>query len=217
MPCVGAILVVLFEFSEAVGVAQIDPTNSDRGRALREAETRAVGHAEDEQPLAFVARADFRRREKSDLALETESSQVAPDALGATAREHAGDVLDEHPPRAGLDDDPSGRAPQVAGVVAPEPLSGDRVRLARDSANDAIHEAAIASAREGSHIRPHRSRSQEARFHCRDQSSDGRGFPLHQHDCSSRRDCQLDAEIEPSASGAEADGVDGSEDGRVGM
>lgn len=162
----------------------------------------AVGHAEDEEPFALMARADFRRREKSDLALETESAQVTPNALRAAAREHAADVLDEDPPRAGGDDDAAGGAPQVAWIVSPEASAGDRMRLARDAANDAVHEATEASSREGSHIRPHRSRSHEARFHCCDQSCDGRGFPLHQHDCSSIRHCQLDAEIEPASSGA---------------
>jgi len=77
--------------------------------------------------------------------------------------------------------------------------------LTWDTPDDAIHTATEASSREGSHIAPHRRWSHEARFHRRNQSRDGRGFPLHQHDRSSIRHCQLDAEIEASASGAEAD------------
>jgi len=72
-----------------------------------------VGHAEDEDALALVAGANFRRAEKSDLDRKTKSAKVSPNPLGASdfvspSREHAGDVLDEHEPRPGMDDDASG-------------------------------------------------------------------------------------------------------------
>jgi hypothetical protein len=79
------------------------------------------------------------------------------------------------------------------------------VRLAGDSSNDAIHEAAEASAWEGSHIAPHSRWSQKTVLHRLDQTSDGESFPLHEHDRASNWDCQLDAEIEPGAASAETD------------
>jgi hypothetical protein len=79
------------------------------------------------------------------------------------------------------------------------------MRLARDAANDAIHDAAPRSAIEGSHIAPHRRWSHETRLHRCDQVCDGEGFPLHQQAWASVRDCHLKAEVESPASGAEAD------------
>jgi hypothetical protein len=87
------------------------------------------------------------------------------------------------------------------------------MRLARDAANDAIHEAAPLSAAEGSGIAPHRRWSHETLAHRFDQVGDGEGFPLHQTDRASAWDCQLEAKVEPSASAAEGDEVEGSQFG----
>jgi hypothetical protein len=158
-----------------------------------------VGHGKDEDTLALMARADFRRREQSAFNRETKSSKVSPYALEATRGEHAADVLDEDEPRTGLDDDAPCVGPQVALVFFGAALAREAVRLARDAANDAIHEATPWAAVEGSDIRPHRRRSQETLLHRLDQVSDGEGFPLHAQDCASMRDCQLDSEIESAA------------------
>lgn len=71
-----------------------------------------VGHAEDEDPFALVARADFRRREQSDLNLETKLAKVSPYPLGSSdfvspRREHATDIFDKDEPAPGLHDDAS--------------------------------------------------------------------------------------------------------------
>nr|WP_234819483.1 hypothetical protein [Rhodopseudomonas palustris] len=107
-----------------------------------------------------------------------------------------------------MDDDAAGGAPQIALVIGAEALAGEAVRLARDAANNAIHEATPASAVEGGDIAPHRRCSHETLPHRFDQVSDGEGFPLHQHACASAWDCQLESEIKPAASGAQADGVE---------
>lgn len=44
--------------------------------------------------------------------------------------------------------------------------------------------------------------------HRRDQVRDGEGFPLHHAYDASRRDCQLDSEVEPAASGADGEDVE---------
>jgi hypothetical protein len=82
------------------------------------------------------------------------------------------------------------------------------MRLAWDAANDAVHLSAKTSAREGSHIAPHRTLSQETRLHRCDQMRDCEGFPLHHAYCASAWHCQLDAEIETCAAGAQADDVE---------
>jgi hypothetical protein len=86
------------------------------------------------------------------------------------------------------------------------------MRLARDSANEAINEATPWAAREGSHIAPDRRLSHETLAHRLDQMGDGEGFPLHQHDRASNWDCQLEAEVESSASGTKADDVEAAGD-----
>jgi hypothetical protein len=167
-----------------------------------------VGRPEDEDPLAAVRRADLSRAEKSDLTRETKPTQVSPDPFAAARGEHALDVLDETPPRAGLDEDAPEGSPQVALVVGPETLSGKAVRLARDAANDAVHAATPLAAAEGSGIAMDRRRSQETRSHRLDQMSDGEGFPLNQTDRASAWERQLDAEVEPAAAGADRDVVE---------
>ena len=109
---------------------------------------------EDEQPLAAMARTDFFRAEESCLNRKTQPVKVSPDPFKPARCDHAGHILDERAPRARLDEDAPERGPEIALVLAPKPLSGDRVRLAWDSANDAIHAAAKLSAREGSGIAP---------------------------------------------------------------
>jgi hypothetical protein len=99
-------------------------------------------------------------------------------------------------------------APQVALVLGSPALAGEAMRLARDAANEAIHNSTPRAAVEGSHIAPHRRWSHEARFHRLYQCCDAPCFPLHQHDAASAWNCQLDAEIKSSASGAEADEVE---------
>lgn len=149
-----------------------------------------------------MRRADASRREKSNLTLETKSSQVTPDAFRAAGREHPLDVFDKDEPRAGLHDDAPRVGPQVALIFFGEALAGETVRLTRDSANDAIHEATPLSAVEGGDIAPNRSLSQETLLHRCDQVRDGESFPLHEHDRASAWHCQLDPEVEPGASGA---------------
>jgi hypothetical protein len=52
----------------------------------------------------------------------------------ASRVQHAADVLDEHGPWPGLDDDPAGGWPEVAVISGASGGSGFRPRLARDAA-----------------------------------------------------------------------------------
>nr|WP_258119128.1 hypothetical protein [Mesorhizobium onobrychidis] len=129
-----------------------------------------VGHCEDEDALALVARADFCRREQSALNRETQLAKVSPYPFGASdvvipRREHAADIFDEDEPRSCLDDDAAGRRPEIALVEAASLLSGKGMSLARDAANEAVHASTPAPAVEGSGIAPNRSLMQESRFH----------------------------------------------------
>ena len=169
----------------------------------------AVGHAEDEEALAFMREADFRRTEEARRKRAAQSAKVSSNAFGAAFGEHAADVFDEDEPSARLDEDATRRAPEVSLVVPAETLSGKTVGLAGNAPDDAIHAATEASAWEGSHITMDRCFSHDAALHLRDQISDGEGFPLHTSDWASRWDRQLDGSVEPAPSRAEADDVEG--------
>lgn len=73
-------------------------------------------------------------------------------ALGASARQHAADVFDKHAPRAGLHDNSASFGPEISLVVFPKFFTGEAVWLARDSANDEIHDSTPWAAAEGSDI-----------------------------------------------------------------
>ena len=175
--------------------------------------TSGVSHSEDEDSLALVARADFRRSEQSALNREAQLAKVSPYPLGSSdfiipRREHSADVFDEDEPRARRCDDASGVRPEVASVELSALSAGKAVWLARDAANEAIHKAAPRSAVEGSGIAPHSGLSHETLFHRCHQVRDGEGFPLHHNDAASAGNCQLDSKVETAASGAEGEDIE---------
>lgn len=153
--------------------------------------------------------ADLSRRKQSALHDEAKALEVTDHARGAAGREHALDVLDKRPSGAGLHDDAPHDVPEIALVFASAPLAGGGVGLARDFANDAIHDAAPWPAVKGSGITPDRSVMKETVSHRRDQVRDGETFPLHQTDRASVWERQSEPEVEPSAAGAQADRVEG--------
>lgn len=85
-----------------------------------------------------------------------------------------------------------------------EPASRETERLTRIAASDEIHDSTPRSAVEGSHIIPHRTGSHVTLLHRLAQIREAEGFPLHHADDASCWICQLDAEIKPADSGAEA-------------
>jgi hypothetical protein len=165
---------------------------------------RIVGHCEDEQPLAFLARADLLRREKSRLNREAKSGKLSVNDVEAEA-EMAGDVLEEDEIGAGLDGDPPDVRPEVARIVAAAPPAGGGEGLAGIAGSEAMNAATPRAAVEGSGIAPQRSRSQEARLHRCDQVRAGECVSLHVTDDASARDRQSDSEIQPASAGAEGE------------
>ncbi len=95
--------------------------------------------------------------------------------------------------------------PQVARIVFATLETGLAERLARVARSDAIHDATPRCAVEGLEIRPYRSRSHAAFFHLRDQLADGESVPFNEAHDASRSDRQLEAEVEPAASGTEGE------------
>ena len=96
-----------------------------------------VGQAEDEDPLASVWCADFRRRKQSERAAETASRQVLKDAIEAEC-EVPGDVLEEDAARSKSSDLLSDDGPQMTRVVFSQSLSSVAERLAGIAAGDPV-------------------------------------------------------------------------------
>lgn len=88
------------------------------------------------------------------------------------------------------------------------PLASEGVRLARDAANDAIHNSTPRAAVEGGDIAPNSGRSHETLFDRANQLADREGFPLHEHDAASAWHRQLKSEVKASSARAEADEVE---------
>lgn len=90
----------------------------------------AVGHAEDEDALASVWRADFLRSKQSERAAVTTSRQVLKDEIEAE-REVACDVLEEDSPRSKRLDESVDGGPEMTMVVVSQSLPGMAEWLAR--------------------------------------------------------------------------------------
>ena len=169
---------------------------------------RGVGQSKDEQPQPLVRRANFLRRKESRRNSVAEALEIGANSIEAE-RQVSGDILEEHECGLNLRNDPSDRGPKVSLIILATALSGGAERLARVAAADEIHRSTPRAAVEGSHIRPHRSRSHEARVHRRDQTADAERFPLHiAHPASTAAEREIESDVEPAASGAEGEDCD---------
>lgn len=124
---------------------------------------------EDEEALALVGRADFRRSEEACRKAVAHSDQSAGD-FGEAEAEMMGDVLEEHEGRFDLADDAGDMRPEVARVVRAPAFARDGEWLARIARSDDIHRAAPRAAVEGSNVVPDNSLIQGRVFHPRHES-----------------------------------------------
>ncbi len=161
-----------------------------------------LADGEDEQPLAPVGRADFRRREEACRKLVAHADQSAGD-LGEAEAEVMGDVLEEHEGRLALADDAGDMRPEVARVVGAPALASDRERLARIARSDDVHRAAPRVAVEGGNIVPDRRAIQGRIFHPRHESGCGVGFPFDMAHSTISGEGDGEPEVETACAGAE--------------
>lgn len=163
-----------------------------------------VGVAQYEQPLSYVPRIDFRRRDDARRNDETHFLKVSGDSV-ETEGQMAGDVLEEDPFGLDLADDAADVGPEVPGIVLALAPSRIAEGLARVTARDNIHAAAPRSAVEALEITPDRRIAQGLVRHPRHESGRCVCFPLDitHSSVSGLRDVQ--AEIEASDAGAEAE------------
>lgn len=162
----------------------------------------ALADGKDEEPLAFMGRADFRRREEACRKAVAHADQSAGD-FGEAEAEMMGDILEEDEWRLDLADDAGDMGPEVARVVGTPALARDRERLARIARSDDVHRAAPRAAVEGGNIVPDNSLIQGRVFHPRHESGCGEGFPFDMAHSTISGDGDGKPEVEPASAGAE--------------
>ena len=164
----------------------------------------ALADGEDEQPLALVGRADFRRREEACRKPVAHADQSAGD-FGEAEAEMMGDILEEHEGRFDFTDDAGDMRPEVAWVVGTPALACDGERLARITRSDDVHRAAPRAAVEGSNLVPERRVIQGRVFHPRHEDGRGEGVPLDVTHSSISGQGEGEPEIETAGAGTEGE------------
>jgi hypothetical protein len=164
----------------------------------------AVAVCEDEEPLAAMGRADFRRREEARRKSVAHADQVSGD-FGKSEAQMMGDVLEEDEMWFSLADDPADVRPEVAWVGRRQPPAGDRERLARIARKDDVHAAAPRAAVEAGNVVPDRRAIQGRVIHPRHEQGRGEGFPLDVTHSSISGKGEDEPQIEPANAGAEGE------------
>ena len=163
-----------------------------------------LADGEDEEPLALVGRADFRRREEACRKAVAHADQSAGD-FGEAEAEMMGDIFEEDEGGLNLADDAGDMRPEVARVVGTTALARDGERLARIARSDNVHRAAPRAAVEGGNIVPDNSLIQGRVFHPRHESGCGEGFPFDMAHSTISGDGNGEPEVEPARAGAEGE------------
>ena len=169
----------------------------------------ALTVGEDEEPLAPVRRADFRRREEARRKAVPHADQSSGD-FGEAEAEMMGDVLEEDEGRLALANDAGDMRPEVPRVVRAPALARDGERLARIARSDDVHRAAPRAAVEGGNVVPDRRRIQGRVFHPRHEDGRGVGVPLDVTHSAISGECEVQPEIEPAGAGAERESEEAS-------
>jgi hypothetical protein len=172
----------------------------EQARGVGQVVAFAVG--EDEEPLAPMGRADFRRREEARRKAVAHADQSSGD-FGEAEAEMMGDVLEEHEVRFDLADDPGDMGPEMTRVVRAPALACDGERLARIARSDDVHRAAPRAAVEGSNVVPDRRRIQGRVFHPRHEDGRGVGVPLDVTHNAISGERQVQPEVEATGPGTE--------------
>ena len=163
------------------------------------------GVRQDEEPFALVRRADFRRREYAFRDPVAKAFEAWLNNVEVSAPKVSSHVLEEAPIRSALIKDSLDARPDMARVVDPEALPGNREGLAGIAANDSIHLAAPAASIEGVEVAPNRRVIQGTVRNTRNQDFAGSDFVFHEYDCASASaQSVMHSEVETSCAGTEA-------------
>jgi len=161
-----------------------------------------LADGKDEQPLAPVGRANFRRRKEACRKAVAHADQSAGD-FGETEAEMMGDILEKNEGGLDLRDDAGDVGPEVAWILGAEALARDGERLARISRAEDIHRAAPWSAVKGSNVVPDNSLIQGRVFHPRHESGCGEGFPFDMAHSSISGDGDCEPKVDAASSGTQ--------------
>ncbi|MFA4952096.1 MAG: hypothetical protein WC585_14620 [Brevundimonas sp.] len=161
-----------------------------------------MGVGQNEQPLPYVRRARFSRREQARLDAVTQALKVSDD-LPTSQGQMAFDVFEEDPAGADLAHDPLDLGPQVARIVFTAASAGLAEGLAGITGRDEMNAAAPRSAVEGSQIVPDRRRSQGLVFHPGHERGRSVGFPLDVTHSAIAGLGDMEPEVETAVAGAE--------------
>ena len=163
-----------------------------------------LAYGEDEQPLALVGRADFRRREEACRKAVAHPDQSCGD-FGEAEAEMMGDILKKDEGRLDLADDAGDMRPEVARIGRAPALARDGERLARIARREDVHRAAPWFAVEAGNVVPDRRAIQGRFFHPRHDNGCGEGFPFDMAHSTISGDGDGKPEIEPACAGAEGE------------
>ena len=167
----------------------------------------AISRGENENSLALVRGADFRRAEYSPRHFVTHFFQVADDC-GESQRDVSFDVLEEAQSWFTKSNTICDPGPEVSGVFFSFSLPGRGERLAGEAPREDVHQSVKLSEVEALDIRPNRSWVQESRFHFRDQVRDGESFDLTVSDCAQTSDNSAESETNSTVPGAQLKMID---------
>jgi len=157
---------------------------------------------EDEQPLALVGRADFRRREEACRKAVAHPDQSCGD-FGEAEAEMMGDILKKDEGRLDLADDAGDMRPEVARIVRAPALARDGEWLARIARRDDVHRAAPWFAVEAGNVVPDRRAIQGRVFHPRHDNGCGEGFPFDIAHSTISGQCDGEPEVDATGTGTE--------------
>ena len=207
--CEGVGFVCRFSFALARGVGpsrsssvRFPPLDRVPEQARGVGQLVPLADGKDEQSLALVGRADFRRCEEACRKAVAHADQPAGD-FGEAKAEMMGDILEEHEGRFDFADDTGDMRPEMAWVVRTPAFACDRERLARIARSDDVHRAAPRASVEGGNVVPDNSLIQGRVFHPRHESGCGEGFPFDMAHSTISGDGNGEPKIEPACAGAE--------------
>ena len=209
--CDGVGLVCRFSLALARGVGQsrsssvrFPPLDRVPEQARGVGQLVALADGEDEEPLALVGRADFRRREEACRKAVAHADQSLGD-FGEAEAEMMGDIFEEDEGRFDFADDAGDMRPEVARVVRTPALARDGERLARIARSDDVHRAAPRAAVEGGNVVPDRRMIQGRVFHPRHERGCGEGFPFDMAHSTISVDGDGEPEVEPACARTEGE------------
>lgn len=207
--CDGVVFVCRFSFALALGVGhsrsssvRFPPLDRVPEQARGVGQLVPLAEGEDEEPLALVRRADFRRREEACRKAVAHADQSFGD-FGEAEAEMMGDILEEDEGRLDLADDAGDMRPEVPRVIRTPALARDGERLARIARSDDVHRAAPRAAVEGGNVVPDRRAIQGRVFHPRHESGCGEGFPFDMAHSTISGDGDREPEVKPARARAQ--------------